>query len=228
LDELQTISRDDPQRLSPNVLLRPVVEAAILPTVAYVAGPGELAYLSQADPIYQILGVEPQGRLARWGGRVVEGKVTKVLEKYGIDADDLNGPEGQLEARILSDALSHDATDALATLRSTLGSEYDRLVREAESLDPTLKKPVESARHTALRGLSDVEKRLVSHLKKRNETVVQQLAKARVNLFPLGRPQERVMSPIPYLIRYGDTFVDAVLERCSEWFHDLETASGGA
>ncbi|MEJ2237902.1 MAG: bacillithiol biosynthesis cysteine-adding enzyme BshC, partial [Gemmatimonadales bacterium] len=66
VDELRGLARSEPQRLSANVLLRPVVEAAALPTLAYVGGPGELNYLPQADPIYEALDVEPQERVARW------------------------------------------------------------------------------------------------------------------------------------------------------------------
>ena len=228
LTELHAVAEAEPERLSPNVLLRPVMEAAMLPTVAYVAGPAELAYLPQADPIYQALDVEPQARVARWSGRVVETRVSKVLEKFGIAAEELDAPEGQLEARMVRDEMPDDAAAALKTLRKTLDCEYERLAEAAGVLDQTLKKPVQSAGRGALRNLADVEKRLIAHLKKRNEIVVQQLAKARHNLYPLKRPQERVLNVVPFLIRYGDSFVDQVFEHCAEWSAALETTPSGA
>jgi bacillithiol biosynthesis cysteine-adding enzyme BshC len=226
LAELRTIAATEPQRLSPNVLLRPVVEAAILPTVAYVGGPGEVAYLPQSDPIYQILGVKRQTRVTRWAGRVVEQRIAKVLNKYGIAAEQLEAPDGQLEATLVQAQMPKAAAAAVETLRSTLSSQYERLAEAAASLDATLERPVRSEGQAALHRLTEIEKRLIGQLKKRNEVISQQLAKARVNLFPLGQPQERVLNAVPFLIRYGDAFVDGVSERCTEWTAALETASG--
>jgi len=228
LDELREVARSDPQRLSANVLLRPVVEAATIPTLAYVAGPGELNYLPQTDPIYEALGVEPQARIARWGGRMVEARVAKVLDKYGIPADDLNAPEGQLEGRLVRDEMPGDAAVAIERLRSVIDTEYERLAAAASGIDSTLRKPVLSAGHNAVRSVADVEKRIVSQLKKQNDIVVQQLAKARLSLFPFGKPQERILNIVPYLIRYGSPFLDSAMDCCIEWSGSLETTCGEA
>ena len=59
----------------------------------------------------------------------------------------------------------------------------------------------------ALAGATDIEKRLVAHLKRQNETLASQLARARASLFPLGKPQERVLTVASFLIRYGDLFL---------------------
>jgi bacillithiol biosynthesis cysteine-adding enzyme BshC len=216
LEQLRTIAGDDPRRLSPNVLLRPAVEAALLPTLAYVAGPGELAYLPQADPVYRMLGVTPQAVVPRWSGRVVETRVAKVLTKYGIAASDLAAPEGPLEASLVEGDMPGAAREALAALRQSLQEQYGRLEEAAAEVDTTMRKAVQSARNSALSGTTQVEKRLVSHLKKRNDIVVQQIAKARNSLFPTGRPQERMFNVVPYLVRHGASFLDAALEACAE------------
>ncbi|MEJ2240350.1 MAG: bacillithiol biosynthesis BshC, partial [Gemmatimonadales bacterium] len=143
--------------------------------------------------------------------------------KYRVSADDLNAPEGQLEARLVRDDMPRDAAEAIATLRSAIQKEYERLSAAGSAIDSTLKKPIQSAGHTALRGVADTEKRIVSQLKKQNEIVVQQIAKARVSLFPLGKPQERVLNVVPYLIRYGSSFIDSAMERCTEWTERLES-----
>lgn len=225
LRQLEGVAREEPERLSPNVLLRPVVEAALLPTVAYVAGPGELAYLPQCAPLYRALGVPPQAAFPRWSGRVIEGRVQKVLEKYGLNANDLDAPEGQLEARLAKEELPSAARDALAALRRALGTEYGRLERAAVAIDPTLKKAVQSARNAALAGVAESEKRIVAHLKKQDEILQQQLAKARHHLFPLGRPQERVFNSVPYLIRYGTAFLDQAFAATSAWIQSRERAA---
>ena len=70
-EDLIETAHNDPGCLSPNVLLRPVIEAALFPTVAYMAGPGELEYLPDATPLYQRLGVAAQTPMPRWSGMLV-------------------------------------------------------------------------------------------------------------------------------------------------------------
>jgi uncharacterized protein YllA (UPF0747 family) len=148
-----------------------------------------------------------------------------VLDKFGFTPEALAAPEGQLEQSIVREGIPDEARDALRALRDTLEREYGRLQHAAVALDPTLRKPVESSRNQALAGLHDIEKRIVSHLKQQNEVVVQQIAKARHNLMPLGRPQERVFTVAPFLIRYGPEFLDAVEREATAWMAALEPVS---
>src|SRR5207247_1431477 len=67
--ELETIAAKTPEKLSPNVLLRPAIEAALFPTLAYVGGPGEMEYLLDAAPLFSSLGVATQAHVPRWNGR---------------------------------------------------------------------------------------------------------------------------------------------------------------
>jgi len=226
--DLERIAHEEPRRLSPNVLARPVIEAAILPTVAYVAGPGELAYLPQAAPVYQTLGVVAQAAVPRWSGFVVEGRVRKVLEKYRITPEALNGPAGQLEASLAAEELPPAVREALAALRAAVDGHYPRLAEAAAAVDPTLRKPIDSTKNATLAGLANVEKRIIAHLKNQNEILRQQIDKARANLFPLGQPQERIVNVASYLARYGPDFLGAVLEACARRDAALETISTGA
>jgi uncharacterized protein YllA (UPF0747 family) len=195
--------------------------------VAYVAGPGELAYQPQSAPLYAPLDVTPQAFVPRWSGLIIEARIGKVLEKFGLEPGDLSLPEGQLEQRLVRGDMPAEAQAALAALRQTLPREYDALRDAAARVDPTLRQPVESARHAAEAALRDLEKRIVSHLKQRNDILLQQVAKARNNLFPLGQPQERGLTPAPYLVRYGPAFLDAAFAEIGRWAAALEPAPGG-
>jgi bacillithiol biosynthesis cysteine-adding enzyme BshC len=225
MERLRLVAEQEPQRLSANVLLRPVVEAALLPTLAYVAGPGELAYIPQAKPLYEALQVSPQATIPRWSARVVEGRVAKILTKFGVTVEDLAAPEGQLEASLVRDDIPEGAAAAIASIRSVLEQDYEQLATAVGQVDVTLEKPVRASRQNSLRSLADIEKRLISHLKKQNATVVQQLEKARRNLLPLGIPQERVLNVVPFLVRYGEAFLKLAVESCEEWVAPLETGS---
>jgi bacillithiol biosynthesis cysteine-adding enzyme BshC len=215
---LRQIALRAPERLSPNVLLRPVVESALLPTVAYVAGPAELRYLELAASIYDRLGVPRQRPVPRWSGLLVERRVDRVLEKFGIALGELLAPAGPLEARLVRAQLPAEATEALAELRAAIDAQYEIVTRAAEAIDPTLARPLERIRAQALAGADAVEQKLVRHLKRRQETELGQLAKARAAVFPNGKPQERVLTVAPFLARYGPALVPMLADEFERWY----------
>jgi bacillithiol biosynthesis cysteine-adding enzyme BshC len=226
LAALRRIAETEPTRLSPNVLLRPVIESALLPTVAYLGGPAELRYLTLTPPIYRRLGVEPQRPLPRWSGVLVEPRVDRILEKFGIELEELFAPEGALESRLVRSQLPREASAALESIRSAVESGYEALERSAAEIDPTLVRPVQGARHQALSGTQDVEKKLVQHLKRRQETELSQIARARTAVHPGGKPQERVLTAAPFLARYGPALITDLADAIETWYAGaLEGAS---
>jgi len=226
LAELRRIAETEPTRLSPNVLLRPVIESALLPTVAYLGGPAELRYLALTPPIYPRLGVEPQRPLPRWSGILVEPKVDRILEKFGIGLEDLLAPAGALESRLVRSRLPPEALAALESIRSAVEAGYEALERGVAEIDPTLTRPVQGARHQALSGAQDIEKKLIQHLKRRQETELSQIARARTAVHPGGKPQERVLTVAPFLARYGPALITDLAGAIETWYAGaLEGAS---
>lgn len=216
-DALKRIAAESPEQLSPNVLLRPVIEAALFPTVAYAAGPGELEYLLDAAPLYAHLGVTPQTPVPRWSGLMLESRVEKVLERYGLTPDDFQGPPGVLEARLARAAVPAEITDTLVRVRAEIDLHYGRLATGIARLDPTLERTVQSARNAALAGTHEIEKKLVASLKRADETLTGQLARARAALAPQGKPQERVLTMVTFLARYGPGLLDAIEAEVARW-----------
>ena len=216
---LERIAAESPERLSPNVLLRPVIEAALFPTAAYAAGPAELEYLATAAPLYAQLGVTRQTPVPRWSGILLEAKVEKVLERYKLTPADFAGPPGggALEARFARDAVPAEISDSLVRLRADLDQYYGRLATAIARIDPTLERNVQSARNAALAGTQEVEKKLVASLKRANETLSGQLGRARASLFPEGQPQERVLTAASFVGRYGPELVDAIEAEVARW-----------
>jgi bacillithiol synthase len=218
LETLQRIAAAEPQRLSPNVLLRPIIESALLPTVAYLAGPAELSYLALTPPIYERMRVSRQLVLPRWSGILVEPRVERVLRKFEIELSDLLEPPGTLEARLVRSQLPDEAARALRMLRETLETGYETLARSAAEIDPTLTRPVQGAKNQALGGLQDIEKKLVQHLKRRQEIELGQIAKARTLILPDNQPQERVLTIASFLTRYGPGLVTELSQAIEAWY----------
>jgi len=218
LAALQGIAATEPQRLSPNVLLRPVVESALLPTVAYLAGPGELSYLALTPPVYERMRVARQLALPRWSGILVEPRVERVLQKFNIELADLLEPAGALEAKLIRSQLPDGAVQAIEQLRAALEEGYEALGRSAAEIDPTLSRPVQGAKHQGLSGVNDMERKLIQHLKRRQEIELGQIAKARALVLPDNKPQERVLTVAPFLARHGPGLLIELSEAIEGWY----------
>lgn len=229
LEDLRRIAAETPERLSANVLLRPAVESALLPAVAYVAGPGELRYLRLATAIYPVLGIAVQRPLPRWSGMLVETRVDRVLDKFSSTLQELLAPGQQLESRVVRSQVPAEVEVALTALRKAISEQYAALASAAAGIDPTIEKPIQTLGQQALAGTQDAEKRLVNHLKKRQATETQQITRARDALLPLGKPQERVLTLAPFLARYGTQLLAEILAAIDAWYRDaLEGAPGPA
>lgn len=212
LAQVESCFERDPSVLSPNVLLRPVVESAVFPTLAYVAGPGEQAYFAQMEPLFQGLGVGMPVVFPRLGATVVETKVGKVLEKFDLAIDDLDRPFHELAGARAREEVPDEVRKALGEFRGTVARGVQGLTDATRSIDPTLKGPIQHVRSVAFDALGDVEKKIVQAVKREHEIELQQIEKAHLHLFPDGSPQERVFNPYYYVVRYGAEFVQAVTE----------------
>lgn len=205
--------RESPQKVSPSALLRPVVESFVLPVAASVGGPAEIAYHAQTPPLFELHGVRPPPVVPRASFRIVEARIARSLERTGVSADTLAaGPEEAARA-LARDHIPEPIEGALAELGRTVAAAFERLDPEIAKLDASLQGTSGRARHTIERALEELRSKVTTGVQRRNETLVEQLRKAAVHLWPLGRPQERVLNVYPYLIRYGRSLLAAFGER---------------
>ena len=194
---------------TPNVLLRPVVEQQVLPTVAYVAGPGELAYFAQVKPIADSLDLGAPLAVPRWSCTLVEPHVRQIMERLGTTEKELATP-GALESRLAREALDPAATEAIARLRSALATLPQWLRTSAEALD--LERAVQGASGAMLHRAERLERRLLAAVKRRETAMMSGVATVRAALRPRGERQERVLNPIPMLARNGLPLLDAMCD----------------
>ena len=206
-EEISALGKDDPSRLSPNVLFRPVVESFLFPTLSYVAGPGEASYLPQTAPVFLGHGIEMPVVHPRLSLAVVERKIEKVLAKFELQVDDLGVLHEEIAGRLARESIPESVEVELDMLRRILGERAELLSAAISKIDPTLSGPVKSFQNRSFGLLADIERKLVQSLKRENDVVLAQIAKAQLHLFPGGQPQERVFNPFYYLIRYDQAFL---------------------
>jgi len=195
--------------LSPNVLLRPIVEASILPTVAYAAGPGEIAYFAQIPPIADALGVPRPVAVPRWSTTIVEPSIDRILDRYGLTIDQLKDFDGLLTQLVRARAPS-DVKQPLTDLRAEIDRAATALTNSTgrHRIDSKIIDGIQA--QLALR-LERGERRIIAALKRNEEELRRDLGTARASLFPDGVRQERALSFVPFLARYGAPLVEEML-----------------
>ena len=218
----QRISAD----LGPNVLLRPVVERAILPTATYIGGPAEIAYFAQVSPIADALGLARPAILPRWSCMIIEPHVEKILEKLYLLPEDFREPY-EVEARVARSRLPKRVLDELEASRVAIDERLDELSKAvADERAPVTPSVIGGLRANLMRRLDRFERRLIGAAKKQHTDLMQEIGTARGSLYPLGKPQERALNFVPLLARYGISLRDEMLEQAKQ--HAMHLVDGSA
>jgi bacillithiol synthase len=201
-------SREHPERFSPNVLLRPLVQDTIFPTICYVAGPNELAYLGQLKPIYAHFGVPEPLMAPRATVTLVDSAGARFLAKYDVPFEALQPDNETALNHLLESQLPRSVEEALERVTRDVDTGMAQLVDALPLIDPTL---VDAAKSSLGRMQHDVKKlheKIIHAAKRRDETLRRQFARTRAQAFPEGHAQERSIGFVYFLNRYGTALVD--------------------
>lgn len=208
--ELLSQMEREPGRFSPNVLLRPVVESSVFPTVAYVAGPGETSYFAQLTALFSAFGIEPPLVYPRASLLLLETPMRRLLEKLELETAQLTMPRHELVELLARDSFPESMQATLDRLGTELTEGYRQLIDEAIRIDPTLEGALARLRNEALSRISDSERKITQHIKRKEGVRIGQLDRLLDNLHPEGKPQERVLNVIPFLGRHGSSLLQEI------------------
>jgi bacillithiol biosynthesis cysteine-adding enzyme BshC len=205
-------ARTQPQRFRPNVLLRPVVQDALFPTICYVAGPSELAYLGQLRGVYERFGVPMPLMYPRASATIIDSATARFLAKYPMPLTDLQPQDESALNRLLQSLLPPSVEQALKEADASLHERMQRVVDVLAELDPTIANAAKTTLGKMEHDLRNLQSKVIQAAKKRDETLRRQFTRAQAQVFPLGHPQERTLGFIYFLNRYGPALVDRLLE----------------
>jgi bacillithiol biosynthesis cysteine-adding enzyme BshC len=197
-----------PGTLSGTVLLRPVIERSILPTVAYMGGPAELAYFAQTSAVAAALGLPLPLAVPRWACTLLEPAIAALMERNGITEDELrdaHGPEGRLAHAALPAAIR----DALAALRGAVDLGVDD-VAAGDAMGLVSPAAIEGARVHLRHRVARLERRYRAAAKQAATAMMTDVATVRGALRPNGIRQERVLNFVPFLARGGPALIESM------------------
>ena len=216
VDEAVRALEAHPADWSPGALLRPVIQDALLPTAAYVAGPAEIAYHAQIVPSYAHFGVPRPVLLPRPSVTLVESAQARTLEAEGLKLADLQGDPEAVVARWAREAYP-EVEAAFARARETVEAELKRVEDALAAVDPTLRGAADAARGRALHPLAALHEKSLRALKKRDQARADRLRRTRDALFPGGAFQERGLSFVGLLARHGLPLLADAEEQLDPW-----------
>ncbi len=204
--------KQEPERFSPSVVLRPIMADYMFHTAAYVAGPGEIAYFPQLKAVYKHLQVDMPLIWPRTSLSIVEARIEKILGKYSLSPimlqaavgqimNELTRQKNQLASAALWEQTRHDVLEPLRHLRN-----------EASNQDQSLAAAIETAMGKIGWQLNQLETKTIQLYKKQNSALTAQLNRAKNYLFPGQGLQERRLNLFYFLNKYGLDWLDGLVE----------------
>ena len=207
-EDLSEWAASEPERFSPNVTLRAVVQDYLLPTVAYYGGAAEIAYFAQTAEVYRVLERPVTPILPRSSITMIERHTSRVLERYGLTLEDLfGGPESVL-SRVVEEHLGADTAKTFSETETSVNQELDRLKEKLRAVDPTLADALETGRRKITYQLDGLRTRFHRAQMARDEALQRQLERAFDQLYPNKELQERHINITSLLARHGRYVID--------------------
>ena len=206
--ELLRLAEQAPEKLSPTALLRPVMQDALFPTIAYVGGPAEIAYLAQSVPLYeQILGRMPVV-VPRASITLVETPVQRLLGKYHLSIDDVFAGRQHLRAKMAARFFSEDLTTRFRETTESLERQMAGIQEALQKLDPTLTDAAKNGAQKMLYQLTSLERKAAAAVQSKSDQVERDAVRLENAIYPEKAMQERIYCGPSLLARFGMGLVE--------------------
>jgi len=212
LAELKDEAQRSPDHFSPNVLLRPLVQDTVFPTICYVAGPNELAYLGQLKEIYAYLGIPMPLMYQRATATLADSATLRFLTKNDLPLTALRAQDESALNQLLESQLPPTVEQALTSVSSLIEERMNAVATAVPQIDATLEGAVKSTLGKMQHEVQSLHNKVIQAAKRRDETLRRQFQRAQALTFPQGHPQEREIGFVWFLNRYGPALVDRLLD----------------
>lgn len=207
------LAAERPGVFSPNVLLRPIVQDTLFPTICYVAGPNELAYLGQLRRVYQRFSVPMPLFFSRASATIADSATQRFLQKYQLPFESLQPQDDSALNALLATQIPPVVEASFAGATHAIEESMTRLIQAMPVLDPTLEGAARSTLGKMQHDLSTLHGKTIQAAKRRDDTLRRQFSRARAVTFPGGHAQERTMAFVAFQNQYGPALVDRLMEQ---------------
>ncbi|HEX5081790.1 MAG TPA: bacillithiol biosynthesis cysteine-adding enzyme BshC [Blastocatellia bacterium] len=210
--ELLDTVRRCPSCFSPNVTLRPIVQDFLLPTLAYIGGPAEIAYFAQLRANYGLLDRVDPVALPRASFTLIEKRHAKTMSKYDIEFTDLFAGFEEVMKTVVERSLDQNTANAFDETEKVFNEKLDELQASLATVDSTLADALKGGREKILYQLQNLRTRFIHNRSKRDDTAKQQIERLFAALYPNKNLQEREINVFYFLARYGYELIDRIYD----------------
>lgn len=211
--ELLGILESSPERLSPNALLRPVFQDAILPTLVYVGGPTEIAYFAQSQALYEAVLGRTTPVLPRLSATLVEPAMAKLLAQHEVSLPDLiSAQPEEMAQRLAARAIPIEGKRKLAAAGNALDGELVAVTEWMARMDAGLGQSAEVAAGKMRYQMGRLRRLAANYQLQLEASLRRHVDALYLNLFPERHPQERVLGATAFLARYGEGLIADLVE----------------
>jgi bacillithiol biosynthesis cysteine-adding enzyme BshC len=217
MEEFLHECRANPEWVSPNALLRPVVQDAILPTAAVVLGPSEISYHAQIGGLYRRHGIPRPWILPRFSLTLASGSQEKRVAELGLSWTDLRRDEGEIQKRLATSEFLDESLPLLEDLRARTAGAKRVLGELAGGKRQGLKESIESQLGRVAKAVDQIEDLLRREEARAGGSAQQRVRTLRNHLFPTGEMQERVFGLAPFLCRFGFDWIEGLVQHAMGW-----------
>lgn len=207
-EEMNRLAKEEPQRFSPNVLLRPICQDYLLPTGMYIGGPSEICYFAQVSPLYDLYRIPMPYIYPRASVSLLEKGIANTVEKLSVQMPEIFLGEDILLQKTLQRAQAFDVESAFADGEVAISQVLENLQTHIAQIDKTIADAGERYKVKLLSSLSEYKGKVAEAQKRKNETTVRQLQKISEALYPNQQLQERVLNYFYFANKYGDQLIN--------------------
>ncbi len=208
--EMKADIQNNPERFSPNVVLRPIYQEYIMPNLAYVGGGGELAYWMERQSQFEHYGINFPMLIRRNSVLIIDKGNEKKLNKLSASLEDLLQEEHLMVAAFLKKHSENEFT--LEEQKEAISKIYDDISQAVEKVDKSLMATVNAERAKHIKSLENLEGRLKKAEKNKFDTGINQLKSVKSRLFPANNLQERKENFLTFYTRYGESYFEYLVE----------------
>ncbi|MER2058836.1 MAG: bacillithiol biosynthesis cysteine-adding enzyme BshC, partial [Niallia sp.] len=213
MDELREIASEFPHKLSNNVVTRPITQDLLFPTLAFIGGPGEIAYWAELKKAFEHLGIKMPPVIPRLNITLLERSVEADIEELQLSMKDvlINGTSEKCE-QFLQSVSNEKIAQLLNEVKDVIETKYDQLEQEITSEHKGLLPLMEKNEEFLKSQVEFLQNKVDASVKLKHEVIVNKFGRIEQNLKPEGSPQERVWNITYFLNKYGLDFLEAVME----------------
>jgi len=204
---------ENPENLSPKAALRPIVEDTLFPTIAYVGGPGEIAYWGQLKGIYKALDLPMPIVFPRAGFSLIEPKTSRNAKKFEILVEAFIQNKEEIIDQIVHNLVPQEFTDQINRIREFLNKELPNLEKRVEKIEPTLKNAFSKSQQQIFNKLGQIESKVLKAVQQKEKIIHSQLEAISSALLPGNSLQERQLNIVYFLAKYGWEMIDKIYEK---------------